>query len=105
MGIRRCMSMRLPGNKGVERSCTINAAVTCVEVAVDTRFCNVDSNDIRGEIQHREHLDRTNEDGEVCVFKNCNVPATWTTPEGSPIDPNSWCYQIAVEVASDTITT
>jgi hypothetical protein len=83
--------------------CTINADVRCVEVAVETRFCGVEGNDVKGVVEKRQHDGRTSIDGEVCVFKNCNVPTTWTTPEGAPIDPNAWCFPIAAQTGSDTL--
>ena len=100
---KMCLTNRLPNEKGLERVCRINADVRCVEVAVETRFCGVEGNDVKGVVEKRRHDGRTSIDGEVCVFKNCNVPTTWTTPEGAPIDPNAWCFPIAAQTGSDTL--
>jgi cysteine-rich repeat protein len=100
---KMCSTNRLPDEKGLERVCTFNAEVTCVEVAVHVRFCNVEGNDAKGQVEQRQHDGRTNGDGDVCVFKNCNVPTTWTTPEGTPINPNAWCFPIAAQTGINSI--
>jgi cysteine-rich repeat protein len=100
---RMCQTNRLPDDKGLDRVCRLDADVTCVEVALDARFCGVEGNNVKGSIEKRQYDGRTNADGEVCVFKNCNVPATWTTPEGSPIDPNAWCFSVAAQTSSDIL--
>jgi cysteine-rich repeat protein len=90
-------------NGQTERVCKITAEVSCIEVAVDSRFCDVQSNDVQGQILQREHLGRTDSDGNVCVFKSCNVPSTWSTADGMPINPSFWCYDVAVQIATDTM--
>ena len=71
-------------SKKNDQKCAWQSTAKCVEVIAPANFCIEGF----GKIASRKW-----ETSRVCVFSSCEIPSSWLSPEGTGIDPSSWCLR------------